>query len=237
MKKWTVATVLLALPIAGWGADSGFLEDYSILERRDETYRVYIAPGTLELLSTYEYEAVMVDQPEVFMSSDSEYRGAKPDHFKTLADTARFSFTERLEAGGYQIADQVGPGVVFVRWAITDLYLKKKKRNILSYTPVGFVVHTTAQAAIRDLWRKIDIVELKIELEFIDGANGDLLAAIVTERGARKAKGQKQELVSWEELDATIKTIGARARCTLDNARMEESRHEDCSQIVIEAET
>jgi hypothetical protein len=197
---------------------------------------VYIAPGTLDLLSEYAYDAVMVDQPEVFMSPDSQYKGAKPDHLKTLADTARLAMMERLEEGGYQVADQVGPSVVFVRWAITDLYLKKKKRNILSYTPVGFVIHTTAQAAIRDLWRKIDIVELKIELEFIDGANGNLLGAFVTERGARKAKGQKQELVSWEELDAAMKTIGTRARCHLDNARLEESRHEDCSQIVVAAE-
>ena len=83
--------------------------------------------------------------------------------------------------------------MVFVRWAITDLYLKKKKRNILSYTPIGLVVHTTAQAAIRDLWRKIDIVELNIELEFVDGANGDLLVAVVIGRGARKTKAQKQE--------------------------------------------
>ena len=237
MRKWAVATILLSLSVAGWGADSGFLDDYSILERRgsDAINRIYVAPGTLDLLSTY--DAVMVDQPEVFMSPDSKYKGAKPDHIKTLADHARQALVERLEAGGYRIAEEAGPGVVFVRWAITDLYLKKKKRGILSYTPVGFVVHATAKAAIRDLWRKIDIVELNIEAEFIDGANGDLLAAAIMERGARKAEGQKQELVSWEELDATMRTFGQRLRCQLDNARMEESGRQDCSQIVIEAES
>jgi hypothetical protein len=237
LKKWLVTTVLTTLPFAGWGAESGFMDDYSMLERRDEFNRVYIAPVTRELLAEYDYGSVMVDQPEVFMSPDSQYKGAKPDHTKTLADTARLALIERLEDGGYAVVDQVGPGVVYVRWAISDLYLKKKKRNILSYTPIGFVVHTTARAAIRDLWRKIDIVELKIEAEFIDGANGNLLGAWVLERGTRKAKGRKQVLVSWEELDATMQTFGQRMRCHLDNSRVDESQQQDCSQILIEVET
>ena len=236
MKKVAVVAMLAVLPMVGWGAESGFLEDYSILETRAQD-RGYVAPGTFELLSDYEYNAVMVDQPEVFMSPDSEYQGAKPDHIKTLADTARFALMERLEDGGYQLADRIGPDVLFLRWAITDLYLKKKKRNILSYTPVGLVVHATAQAAVRDLWRKIDIVELKIEVEVIDGANGNLLAAGVMQRGTRKAKGQRQELVSWEALDAVMQTIGAKLRCTLDNARKEESRYDNCAEILIEAES
>jgi len=237
MKRLTLVALFLIFPIVGWGSDSGFLDDYSILEQRtdDAIARMYIAPGTEERLATY--DAVLVDQPEVFMSPDSKYRGVKPDHIKVLADTARLTLVERLEAGGYDIAEEGGPGVVYLRWAITDLYLKKKKRGLLSYTPVGFVVHATAQAAIRDVWKKIDIVELNIEVEFIDGASGDVLAAAVVERGARKAEDQEQELVSWEELDATINMFGSRLRCALDNARVEASSREDCAQIQIEVAT
>lgn len=238
MKRLTLAALFLIFPIVGWGSDSGFLDDYSILEQRtdDAIDRVYIAPGTEERLATY--HAVLVDQPEVFLSPDSKYGGAKPDHLKALADSTRLTLVERLEEdGGYDIVEQAGPGVVYVRWAITDLYLKKKKRGLLSYTPIGFVVHATAQAAIRDVWKKIDMVELNIEVEFIDGATGDVLAAVVAERGARKTKDQEQELISWEELDATINTFGLRLRCNLDNARIEASRREDCSQIVVEVAT
>lgn len=237
MKRLTLAALFLIFPIVGWGSDSGFLDDYSILEHRtdDAISRIYIAPGTEERLASY--DAVLVDQPEVFMSPDSKYKGVKPDHIKVLADTARLTLVERLEAGGYDIAEEAGPGVVYVRWALTDLYLKKKKRGFLSYTPVGFVVHATAQAAIRDVWKKIDIVELNIEVEFIDSATDDVLAAAVVERGARKAEDQEQELVSWEELDATINMFGSRLRCALDNARVEASSREDCAQIMIEVAT
>ena len=238
MKRLTLVALFLIFPIVGWGSDSGFLDDYSILEQRvgDAIDRVYIAPGTEERLATY--DAVMVDQPEVHMSPDSKYGGAKPDHLKMLADTARLTLVERLEEdGGYKVVEEAGPGVVYMRWAITDLYLKKKKRGLLSYTPVGFVVHATAQAAIRDVWKKIDMVELNIEVEFVDSTTGDVLAAVVAERGARKADGQKQELVSWEELDATMNTFGLRLRCSLDNARVDASSREDCSQIMVEVAT
>ena len=227
--------LMLLLQTAG-AEESGFLNDYSQLQSRegDMLGRVYIAPGALDALAAY--NSVMVDQPEVFIAADTKYKGAKPDHLKQLADTLRLALVERFEAGGYSVVDEPVAGVVYMRWAVTDLYLKKKKRKLLAYTPIGFVVHGTAQMAIRDLWKKIDIVELNLEAEFVDSQSGEVLSAVVAERGARKAKGQKQELVSWEDLDATMKTFGERLRCNLDNARRASADREDCAAIVVPVE-
>ena len=123
-----------------------------------------------------------------------------------------------------------------MHWAIADLYLKKKKRGLLSYTPVGMVVHTTKQAAIRDLWKKIDIVELGMEVEFTDAVSGEVLAAGTSKQGMRKSRGQEQDLVTWEELDAMFSTIGERARCNLDNAKLPQNQRQVCSDILIEPE-
>ena len=193
---------------------------------------VYIAPGAPDQLK--QYNAVMVDQPEVYISPDSKFQGAKPDQLKVLSDTMRTTLMDRLEAGGYHTTDSPGDDVLYIHWAITDLYLKKKKRGPLSYTPIGFVVHATAQAAIRDLWKKIDVVELSVEAEFLDSVSSDQLAAAVIKHGKRKSKGHKAELVSWEELDAEMKTFGERVRCNLDNAKGKQT--EDCASIVIEPE-
>jgi surface antigen len=218
-------------------AGTGFLQDYTLLEYRpdDAGARAYIAPGALDKLATY--EAIMIDQPEVLISPASKYRGAKPDHLKALADILRQAIVERFEAGGYTVTDQPGPGVVYMHWAVTDLYLKKKQRGSSSYTPADFVINTTAQAAISDIWRKIDIVELNVEAEFLDSASEALLAATIFERGARKNKatGQKQELVSWEDLDAAMRNFGERLRCHLDNARTSATARYDCASIVVEA--
>ena len=50
-----------------------------------------------------------------------------------------------------------------------------------------------------------------------------------------KAKGQKAELVTWEQLDALFKTIGEQTRCHLDNNKLtEDEKRQDCDSIVVE---
>ena len=216
------------------GQDIGFLTDYSKLEAReaDMINRVYIVPDLWERLP--DYHAFLVDQPEIFIAPDSKYKGAKGDQLKLLADTVRLATIERLEAGGYPVTEEPGPGVMYMRFAVAHLYLKKKKRGLLSYTPMGFVVHSTMQAAVRDLWKKIDIVELSMEIEFVDSVTGEILAMGTSPHGMRKSKGQKQDLVTWEELDAVIQTVGERIRCQLDNAKTPRNDWKVCTDIVIE---
>ncbi len=152
MKKMAVA-MLVALPMVGWGADSGFLDDYSILDRResDAVNRIYIAPGTLEVLSTY--DAVMVDQPEVFMSPDSKYKGAKPDHIKTLADTARQALIERLEAGDYRIAEEENrPGLVSDSPSSYTLLPRRKLCAALSCDAPGWSEQARQGRPIGRIW-------------------------------------------------------------------------------------
>ncbi len=139
---------------------------------------------------------------------------------------------ERLEAGGWDVVDEPGPNVVYMRWAINDLYLKKK-RGLLSYTPVGMVAHTTAQAAVRDLWKKIDIIEVGLVIEWLDSTSGEVLSAGLAERGGRKRKDA--EPVSWEELDALFKTIGEQTRCHMDNNKLPAlGKRQDCDSIEAE---
>ena len=238
MKKFLILAVGLCTAATAFGQDNDFLTDYSLLEPNVEGKFVlhkYFDVNVVRRMA--DYNAIFVDQPEIFVAADSKYKGAKGDQLKALADVARLATMERLEANGYTIATEPGPDVLYFRWAITDLYLQKKKRGILSYTPVGFVVHATAQAAVRDLWKKIDIAELRLEIEFSDFVTGEILGAAVTRRhGLRKAKGQKAEIVSWQHLDALFQTVGERFACVLDNVKIPESEWTTCDEIWIEPE-
>ena len=236
-KRFLFIVVGLCGAASAAAQEESFFTDPSLLEPWDQgTFDLgYVDPDILQ--KGMRYNTVMIDQPEIFVADDSKYKGAKPDHMKQLADTARLAMIERIEAGGFTVADEPGPNVVYIRWAISDLYLQKKKRGILSYTPVGFVVHTTRQAAVRDLWKKIDIVELGLKIEWIDSVSGEILSAGSAKQGIRKAKGQKVDLVSWEELDALFLTIGEQTRCHLDNNKLADAeKRTDCDSILIEPE-
>jgi len=238
MKRILTLVVGFFLTTSAVAQNNDFLTDYSKLEKQEGARfveRIYKIANMEQRLA--EYNSVMVDQPEIFIAADSKYKGAKGDQLKALADVARLSTISQLEAGGFNVVDVPGTDTLYVRWAITDLYLQKKKRGILSFTPVGMVVHATKGAATRDLWKKIDIAELSLEAEFTDVVTGEVLAALTTyQQGFRKQKGTKADVVSWQELEALFDTVGHRLSCTLTNSSRPEEEWDDCSAIWIEPE-
>jgi len=226
-KVLIAAATLTLLPGATF-AESGFLSDYSKLtpvQSATGTDRVYIAPDGIERIA--QYTAVMVDQPEILFSADSEYRGMKPEDILALASIMRDALKERLEEGNYKVVEQPGPDVLFVRVGLTDLYLKKKKRAVLAYTPVGAVVKAGSDA-LKETLKKVDIIEMSLEAEFADSTSRDVLAAAVIQSGGRKTAGQKESRMDMEAFRAHVHEYASRLRCRLDNAKLPEAENIDC---------
>ena len=153
----------------------------------------------------------------------------KPDNAKAIADLIRARVTENVTKRGYKVVEEPGPDVLYMRLALTDLYLKKKKRGILSFTPVGRVAHIGAQA-VKDMMSKVDIIEMALQMEMLDSQSGEVLAAAVVKRGARKDKktGQKLERMDFDEFRAILQEYGARFSCRLENAKTPEAQQIDC---------
>jgi hypothetical protein len=201
---------------------SDFLSDYSKLQKSSDEYMDYkfLAPGAPDKMTNY--TAVMIDQPEIFIASNSKYKGMKPDDMKALADAFRSSMAQAF-AGTYMVVDQAGPNVLYLRFAISNLQLKKHKRGLLGYTPIGFVAGAAKSAMTSDITKKIDLKGLTMEMEVL-GSNGkEQLAAVVETRS-----GKKDEPASWDELEALIDVYSQRVVCNLDNASLAEETRVDC---------
>jgi hypothetical protein len=201
---------------------SDFLSDYSKLHKSSDEYMDYkfLAPGAPDKMTNY--TAVMIDQPEIFIASNSKYKGMKPDDMKALADAFRSSMAQAF-AGTYMVVDQAGPNVLYLRFAISNLQLKKHKRGLLGYTPIGFVAGAAKSALTSDITKKIDLKGLTMEMEVL-GSNGkEQLAAVVETRS-----GKKDEPASWDELEALIDVYSQRVVCNLDNARLAAENRVDC---------
>ena len=213
-------------------AASGFLTDYSKLKpvtTATGTDLIYAVPDAAKRLVAY--TAVMIDEPEVHFSPDSEYKGLKPEDVKTLSTLMRDALKAKIEAGGkYKVVDKPAANVVYLRTALTELYLKKKKRGLMAYTPVGAVAKVGVDA-LRETLDKVDIIEMAFEAELADSKSGESLVAIVVKRGARKAQGQKEQRMDMDEFNETIATYGARLSCRLDNAKLPEAQWVDCFKI------
>ena len=227
-----LAACTLALTGGAAFAESGFLTDYSRLQPVTSptgTDRLYTAPDAAKRMAGY--TRVWIDWPEIHFSADSEYRGMKPQDIQALAQIMRETLKSRIEAGGhYSIVAKPAANVLYIRTALTELYLKKKKRPALAYTRVGAVAKVGTDA-LKETLEKVDIIEMTLEAEIADSQSGDILAALVVERGARKrkAEGQMEQRMDVDEFRATIHEYAGRLRCRLDNASVPEAQWIDCT--------
>jgi len=228
-RKAGVISLAFFLTITAFGTalsqdlqSSGFLSDYSQLKETSDQFmgHSYLVPGAEDMMANY--TAVIIDQPEIFIASNSKYKGIKPDDMKVLADAFRTSLSQSL-AQDFMVVEQAGPNVLYVRFAITNLQLKKKKKGLLSYTPVGFVAGAAKSALTSDITKKIDLKGLVMEMEVLDSNSEQQLAAAVEVRS-----GSKEEPASWAELEAMIGVYAQRMRCTLANSRVAAESRVDC---------
>jgi hypothetical protein len=206
--------------------DTQFLSDYTKLQpvpgKQGKDF-AYVAPDLEKRVTRY--DSVMVDQPEVFISPDSPYKGARPEDVAAIANVIRSTTIAALEERGYKIATAPGPNVLYTKLAVTDLQIKKKKKNLLAYTPVGFVVNTGVDA-LRDFMEKYDVLDVALQVEVQDSKSQEVFAAAVLQRGA---SADATKPISFDTLVAVTNELGERFACRLDNAHATAAGRIDCS--------
>jgi hypothetical protein len=223
------ATAALSCALSGLAAaaqdyDHTFLSDYSKLQANPlpnhaGTELVYIAPGALERAA--KYNAIMVDEPQVLISANSDYKGAKPSDLEAIASLVRTTVSDTLKTGGYGIVESPGPNVLYLKMAVTDLDLKRKKRGLLAYTPAGFIIKAGADA-LRDMMGKYDIMGAAAQGEIADSTSQEILSEFVALRGNNGKR------MSFDDLNNEVKGFASRLRCRLDNAHVPADHKIDC---------
>ena len=203
-----------------------FLTDYGKL-RLDEVAEgrdyVYFAEAGQDRLA--HLDKVLLDQPEVFIGAESPYKGAKPADLAAIAGAVRDSVASALQSRGYELVESPAPGAVYVRLAVTDLNIEKKKRRLLAYTPVGFVVSSGVRA-LQDFTDRYAIRDLALQVEVQDSMSShDLLGAAVMQRGT---SADTSRPLSFDALNALVAEYGERLACRLDNGHVTADRRIDC---------
>jgi len=99
--------------------------------------------------------------------------------------------------------------VLIVRLAITNLKMKKKKRGLLGYMPIGAAI-----TAMKDIaGKRITLSDATIEAELLDGESGERLGTLVDSLSETVSKKYKP---SWASLEQALTFYAKRFRSRLD---------------------
>lgn len=205
-----LAAAVLALSLQqAFAAGSGFIENMPELAQDPDRpgAMIWTKPG----VDRAAYTRVMFEPITVFISPDSEYKGIKADDLKALQDTFAEVLTKTLEPD-VPVVNQGGPGVLYVRGAITNVKLAKKKRGLLGYTPIGFVAGEVKKAAIGP---SLTLKDAVIEIETFDPVTGERLSVLVD----KAPKATAEEELSWDAIDKTLAFYAERFKARMQAAK------------------
>jgi hypothetical protein len=199
----------------------GFLSDYSRLQPRGKDM-AYQSPDAMKQLAAA--KGVMIDQPEIHISSGSDYKGAKPADLTVIAEAMRNDLSAALKASGYNVVDAPGPNIILLRSALTDVYLEKKERGVLGYTPIGLVVGAgvSAMQAVMD---KVDIMGMTLQAEITNSSTEAVVFQLVAQRGGNEQR------ITFEQFQDQMKVWGKRLNCQINNSKLPQAQWTDCSAL------
>lgn len=191
---------------------SGFLGDYSKLTPGDKGNAVMLwqKPG----LDLRKYDKIILEPVRLYLKGDAANRGIEPKQLAGLTEYAEKALVTALTRNnGYTLTETPGPDVLYIRTAITDVVPGNPVRGTLgTLVPVGLVV-STSRAAVTGA--EPNVGQAAVEIEIVDSATGDRLAAAMDSRAGGKGafKGElddaKDAFTYWAE----------RLRTRLDQAK------------------
>jgi len=190
-KHWPILALTLVGGVAGLAQTqsqmSGFLEEYpplSPLEGVPNT--VFWRNPDIEK----KYRAVLVEPAELFLDPKSPYKGINVDAFKIVADTLRDLVATQI-AEAHPIVVEPGPGVLRIRIALSNVYLKKGA-SFDWYQAVGPRSAARMRVAVG---RNVSLVRAILEIEGSDSETGRRLGFVASQSGQESAHSG-----SWVDL-------------------------------------
>lgn len=206
----SLSAAVLALSLtSAFAAESPFIEDMPQLSPDADRpgAMIWEKPG----FDRAAYSRVMIEPITIFISPESPYKGVKADDIKALSDSFNEVVAKSLEPE-IPVVNQGGPGVIYIRAALTNVKVAEKKRSLLGYTPVGFVVTTAARSAAGG---KLTLKDAALEVELFDPVSGERLGVLIDK--APKAADDKE--MSWEAIDKTLTYYAERFKARMQAAK------------------
>lgn len=197
--------LMLGIGYAGEKEYSGFLGEYPSFEKGQEGVDLRWINKDVDFKK---YDKIMMDQV-VFYFTDA--KGLDPNELKELSDAYHQAFIK--EFGSDMFTDTPGPNVIRIRSAITDLKASHPAiSGVTTVMPIGLALSFIKRGT---LGGHTGVGSASMEVEFLDSASNERLAAAIDKRPGDKLEG----LSKWKAAEAAFEFWAKRTKTRFDEFR------------------
>jgi hypothetical protein len=196
--------------------ESGFLGDaYSKLQPDPENsdWLIYFKnPDVLKKSNTF-----LLDPVKVFLVPEAQQRDIDPEDLAKLADYFTKAMKDALQAGHYNLVTEPGPGVMVLRFAITNVEPNGGKTNAVLSGTEAVATHAVAPGAGL-LVPRLKVGRVAIEGEMVESESDQVEMAFMTSKSGRRFFSGLKAFEKWGDIDAAFRSWAKNFRQRLDKA-------------------
>jgi hypothetical protein len=196
--------------------ESGFLGDeYSNLQPdANKDWLIYFrTPDVLQHSDRFILEPV-----KVLLVPEAQARDISQEQLDKLADYFTKAMTEQITVGGYKLVTEPGPGVMQLKFAITNVKPNGNKKNMAATATTDVVLYGTTPPGATMLLPRLTVGSVSVEGEMLDSQSGEVEMAFMTAKSGRRFFSGLKAFQKWGDIDAAFKGWAKNFRARLDKA-------------------
>ena len=200
-----------------YNAESGFLGDsYSKLQPdpgNGDWLTYFKAADVLKNSDTFLLEPV-----KVYLVPEAEQREIDPAQLDKLSEYFTKAISDDLTAGHYKLVTEPGPGVMKLRFAITNVQSNGNKKNMVATGAADVALYGTTPPGTTLLMPRLTVGRVSIEGEMVDSQSDEVQMAFMTSKSGRRFFSGLKAYQKWGDIDAAFKGWAKNFRKRLDKA-------------------
>lgn len=197
--------------------ESGFLGDsYSKLQpdAGNGDWLTYFK--TIDVLKNS--DTFLLDPVKVYLVPEAEQRAIEPEQLDKLSQYFTKAIQDELVAGHYQLVTEPGPGVMVLRFAITNVQPNGGKKNMVVTGATDVVLYGVAPPGASLLMPRLSVGRVSIEGEMVDSVSSEVDMAFMTSKSGRRFFSGLKAFQRWGDIDAALRGWAKNFRKRLDKA-------------------
>ena len=163
-------------------------------------------------------QAFLIQPVQVFLIPEAEKRDIDPKELDKLSEYFTKAVTDELTAGHYKVVTEPGPGVMVLRFAITNVQPNGGKKNMAVTGAADIALYGTTPPGTTMLMPRLSVGSVSIEGEMVDSTSGELEMAFMTSKSGRRFFSGLKAYQKWGDIDAAFKGWAKNFRMRLDKA-------------------